>query len=217
MPPKDDNPAANRVAESREAAAETNSFDIEAIDSLDERDEHSKAFNPRKRFELIAPVFSRAIKSFGSKTKTKGHHKTATRSKTLTQLREILAKPIAVAAERAGLDLNEELDREVLLCMLAFSIYGGKRPGRERSWDDEKLKQLHADVDATRLVNPSLQTEAQVCKHLCSRKANFPHYQVLTLRTLLRRLQDAKKVVRLEEEALKADAFLANSRAFQEA
>jgi hypothetical protein len=217
MPPKDDKPVAARVADSREAAAKTSSFDSEAFDSLDERDEHSKLSNPRKRFELIAPVFLKAIKSFRSNKKAEGHQETTARSKTRTKLLELLIKPIAVAAERAGLDLNKELDREILLCMLAFSIYGGKGPGRERSWDDERLKQLYSDVDAVRRGDPSLQTEEQICKHLCSRKSNFPHYQKLEPRTLRRRLQDAKKVVRLEDEVLKADAFLANSRAFQEA
>jgi hypothetical protein len=219
---KKDIPEKARSADSPDLSELSNSMHLQAIDtSLDESDDRPKrAKNPRKRFEHLAPGFSKVMRSIEKAKRTRNisdrsaaHHDEKKKAVSAA-IRELLVRAIATAAERADLNVEDELDREILICMLAFAIYGGKGPGREKSWDDGRLNQLLADYDVARLGNPNLKTEEDVCKYLCSRKSGFPQYHTLQFPTLRRRLQDAKTLRRLGEAELKTNVFLAKSQLF---
>jgi hypothetical protein len=199
------------------------SVQLEALGALlDEGEEQNskRSMGPRKRFELALPIFSKFLRNLNSKKKSKS---TAVRKgaapgenerkdKSISKLRDLLSRPIAKAAEQADLDVADELDWQILTSMLAWSIYGGKGPGRGKMWSDDKLKQLLMDLETVRLANPHLKKEEEICKFLCSRKSNFDQYQDLKSPTLRRRLQDAKNLKRLEQKEAKIKKRLFTSR-----
>ncbi len=207
----------------RLAVTRAGSLQHEALNGiLDEDNEQNskRVKGPRKRFELALPVVSMFFKKLKSKKtkKKKAIKKGATFGKNesedgiISELRDALTRPIVRAAEKANLDVDDELDKQILMCMLAWSIYGGKGPGRGKTWVDDKQRQLMTDFEAVRLDSPNLKGEEAVCKILCSRKSNFPQYQGLTPRTLRRRLQEAKKLQYLDQEEAKAKKLLLTSK-----
>jgi hypothetical protein len=77
----------------------------------------------------------------------------------------------------------------VLLPWLAWAIYS-KNAGRRKRWNKRELRQLNANVEKLRSKDTTL-TEADCCKELTS----YADYVGLKARTLLRRLQQAKRLV----------------------
>lgn len=204
------------------AATRTSSLHDKALGSiLDEADEHDskRVMGPRKRFESALPVLSMFFKKLKSKKKLKrtavgkgaAVGESERKDKVISELRDVLTRPIVRAAEKANLDVADQLDMQVLMCTLAWSIYGGKGPGRGKTWVGEKQRQLLMDFEAVRRDSPNLKGEEAICKILCSRKSNFSQYQGLNQRTLRRRLQDAKNLQRLDQEEEKVKKLLFTS------
>jgi hypothetical protein len=90
--------------------------------------------------------------------------------------------------KKADLNIDDSKDWALLLPWLAWAIYG-KTAGRKRRWNKRELRQLNANVEKLRSKNTTL-TEADCCREL----TNYPDYVVLKARTLLRRLQQAKRL-----------------------
>jgi hypothetical protein len=219
MPPEEKVYAKKQIARDPESPAvrKARSVQLQAFGAiLDEDDESSskRIMGPRKRFELALPVVSMFFKKLKKKKRaTAGKGAVGEDRKNdevVSELREILSRPIVRAAEKANLDVDDQLDRQILMCMLAWSIYGGKGPGRGKMWSDNKLKQLLIDFETVRLTNPD-QKEEEICKFLCSRKSNFDQYQALKPATLRRRLQDAKNLIQLDQEEARIKKVLLTS------
>lgn len=179
---------------------------------LDESDEHNSkpAMGPRKRFESasVVAMFFKKLKSKPAVGKGAAAGENEWKDEVISKLIDVLSRPIVKAAEKLDLDVKDPTDRQLLMCMLAWSIYGGKGPGRGKTWVDDKQRQLLTDFETVRLGNPLLKGEEEICKLLCSRKSNFSQYQGLKPPTLRRRLQEAKKSHRLDQEEAKVKKLL---------
>jgi hypothetical protein len=112
------------------------------------------------------------------------------RRKRTRKLARLLAKPLDKAFERSGLDADNDKHRTQLLVLLAFAVYGGRDRGQPKKWSRKRLRRLKKDLDQIKANNPSF-SEAQCCEQLLkdrnSRYTGKPS-------TLMRRLQDAKKL-----------------------
>ena len=109
-------------------------------------------------------------------------------SRLLKEIGQILNRATKTAFKKAGLNIDDSKDRDLLLSWLAWAIYG-KTAGRKKRWKERKLRQLNANVEKLRSKNTTL-TEADCCREL----TNHPDYVGLKARTLLRRLQQAKRL-----------------------
>ena len=109
-------------------------------------------------------------------------------SRYLKEIGQILNRATKTAFKKAGLDVDDSKDWDLLLPWLAWAIYG-KTAGRTKRWNKRELRQLNANVVKLRSKNTTL-TEADCCREL----TNYPDYLGLKARTLLRRLQQAKKL-----------------------
>jgi len=104
------------------------------------------------------------------------------------EIGQILNRATRTTFKKAGLNIDDNKDWDLLLPWLAWAIYG-KTAGRRKRWNKRELRQLNANVAKLRSGN-TLLTEADCCRQL----TNYPDYVGLTARTLLRRLQQAKKL-----------------------
>ena len=109
-------------------------------------------------------------------------------SRYLKEIGQILNRATKTAFKKAGLNIDDSKDWDLLLPWLAWAIYG-KIAGREKRWNKRELRQLNANVEKLRSKNTTL-TEADCCRELTS----YPDYVGLKASTLLRRLQQAKKL-----------------------
>jgi hypothetical protein len=112
------------------------------------------------------------------------------RQKRTRKLFRLLVKPLKKAFGRSGLDINNEKDWTQLLVLLAFAVYGGRDRGQPKRWSRKKLRRLRDDVAQIKANNPNL-SEEKCCKQLL--EDHHRRYGV-TVRTLRRKLQDAKKL-----------------------
>jgi hypothetical protein len=101
---------------------------------------------------------------------------------------QILNRATKTAFKKAGLDIDDSKDWDLLLPWLAWAIYG-KNAGHPKRWNKKELLQLKAHVVKLRSENETL-TEAACCTKL----TNDINYVGLKGRTLLRRLQQAKRL-----------------------
>lgn len=104
------------------------------------------------------------------------------------EIGQILNRATKAAFKKAGLNIDDSKDWDVLLPWLAWAIYG-KAAGRPMRWNKRGLRQLNANVEKLRSKNTTL-TEAACCREL----TNYPDYVGLKASTLLRRLQQAKRL-----------------------
>jgi hypothetical protein len=109
-------------------------------------------------------------------------------SRLLKEIGQILKRATKTAFKKAGLNIDDGKDWDLLLPWLAWAIYG-KTAGRTKRWNKRELRQLNANVEKLRSKNTKL-TEADCCREL----TNYPDYVGLKARTLLRRLQQAKRL-----------------------
>jgi hypothetical protein len=109
-------------------------------------------------------------------------------SRLLKEIGQVLQRATKAAFKKAGLNIDDSKDWNLLLPWLAWAIYG-KTAGRTKRWNKGELRQLNANVVKLRSKNRTL-TEAGCCKEL----TNYPDYVGLKARTLLRRLQQAKRL-----------------------
>jgi hypothetical protein len=109
-------------------------------------------------------------------------------SRLLKEIGQILQRATKTAFKKAGLNIDDGKDWDLLLPWLAWAIYG-KTAGRTKRWNKRELRQLNANVEKLRSKNTTL-TEAACCREL----TNYPDYVGLKARTLLRRLQQAKRL-----------------------
>ena len=100
---------------------------------------------------------------------------------------QILQRATKTAFKKAGLNIYDSKDWDLLLPWLAWAIYG-KTAGRRKRWNKRELRQLNANV--VKLRSSTTLTEADCCREL----TNYPDYEGLKARTLLRRLQQAKRL-----------------------
>jgi hypothetical protein len=108
--------------------------------------------------------------------------------RSLEKIDPILNRATKATFEKADLNVDDSKDWDLLLPWLAWAIYG-KTAGRKKRWNKRALRQLNANVVRLRSENTTL-TEAACCKEL----TNYPDYVGLKARTLLRRLQQAKRL-----------------------
>jgi hypothetical protein len=108
-------------------------------------------------------------------------------SSRIKEIGRILNRATKTAFKKAGLNIEDRKDRDLLLSWLAWAIYG-KTAGRRRRWNKRELRQLNANV--VKLRSSTTLTEADCCREL----TNYPDYVGLKARTLLRRLQQAKRL-----------------------
>ena len=104
------------------------------------------------------------------------------------EIGQILNRATKAAFKKAGLNIDDSKDWDLLLPWLAWAIYG-KSAGHPKRWNKRELRQLNANVEKLRSKNTTL-TEADCCRVL----TNYPDYVGLKARTLLRRLQQAKRL-----------------------
>jgi hypothetical protein len=104
------------------------------------------------------------------------------------EIGRILNRATKTAFTKAGLNIDDSKDWDLLLPWLAWAIYG-KTAGRKKRWNKRELRQLNGDVVKLRSKNTTL-TEADCCREL----TNHTDYVGLKARTLLRRLQQAKRL-----------------------
>lgn len=104
------------------------------------------------------------------------------------KISQILDRATKAVFKKAGLNIDDSNDWEFVLPWLAWAIYG-KTAGRKKRWNKGELRQLSANVVSLRSENTTL-TEADCCKKL----TNYPEYVGLNASTLLRRLQQAKRL-----------------------
>jgi hypothetical protein len=104
------------------------------------------------------------------------------------EIGQILNRATKTTFKKAGLNIDDSEDWVLLLAWLAWAIYG-KTAGRRKHWNKRELRQLNANVDKLRSENAKL-TEADCCREL----TNHPDYVGRNEITLLRRLQQAKKL-----------------------
>ena len=109
-------------------------------------------------------------------------------SSKVKKIEQILNRATKTAFKKAGLNIDDSEDWDRLLPWLAWAIYG-KTVGRRKRWNKRELRQLNANVEKLRSKNTTL-TEADCCRVL----TNYPDYVGLKARTLLRRLQQAKRL-----------------------
>ena len=109
-------------------------------------------------------------------------------SRLLKEIGQILQRATKTAFKKAGLNIDDGKDWDLLLPWLAWAIYG-KTAGRTKRWNKRELRELNANVEKLRSKNTTL-TEAACCREL----TNYPDYVGLKARTLLRRLQQAKRL-----------------------
>ena len=108
--------------------------------------------------------------------------------RSLKKIDQTLNRATKATFKKADLNIDDSKDWYVLLPWLAWAIYG-KTAGRRKRWKKRELRQLNANVVRLRSKNTTL-TEADCCKEL----TNYPDYVGLKARTLLRRLQQAKRL-----------------------
>jgi len=104
-------------------------------------------------------------------------------------------KPIRTAFKEAGLNFRNEMDRLVVLVVLASAVYRGRGPGQPKRWSRRRLQRLRSDVARIQAKYPK-EKELACCKRL--KKESGKRRYDLNPRTLLRQLQTAK---RLEKDA----------------
>jgi hypothetical protein len=109
-------------------------------------------------------------------------------SRYLKEIGQILNRATKTAFKKAGLNIDDSKDWDLLLPWLAWAICG-KTAGGTKRWNKRELRQLNANVEKLRSENTK-RTEADCCREL----TNHPDYVGLKARTLLRRLQQAKKL-----------------------
>jgi hypothetical protein len=109
-------------------------------------------------------------------------------SSKVKKIEQVLNRATKTAFKKAGLNIDDSEDWDRLLPWLAWAIYG-KTVGRRKRWNKRELRQLNANVEKLRSKNTTL-TEADCCRVL----TNYPDYVGLKARTLLRRLQQAKRL-----------------------
>jgi hypothetical protein len=107
------------------------------------------------------------------------------------KIAELISHAVISAAEDLGLDARDPKERFLLLCMLAWGLYGGRSRGRAKEWTDEKYLQLLTDVNEIQSKRPEL-IERAVCDLLIKGKWKHDRH-AKTTRTLLRQLQEAKR------------------------
>jgi hypothetical protein len=111
-----------------------------------------------------------------------------TPSKYAKKIEKILDRATKTAFKKAGLDIDDNEDWFFLLPWLAWAIYV-KDAGRPKRWNKKKLHRLEADVAKLRSQNPAL-----IEKDCCEQLTNDIRYVGVKASTLLRRLQQAKKL-----------------------
>jgi hypothetical protein len=108
-----------------------------------------------------------------------------------------LARPVKIAFEKAGLDVDNDKHWRQLLLWFAWAHYGKKGPGHPKKWTLKKLRRLLNDVDEMRAKNPGLK-ESTCCERLSKGDGGNGRYKDMKDETIRRVLQRAKA---LENEA----------------
>ena len=99
---------------------------------------------------------------------------------------------LAAAFNAFGLDPTKPNDRDFLLALLASVHFDGSRGrGQPSKWDEDKLCQLHADIETIKQKHPD-KKENELRRKL---KENAPfkdRYRQYSAETIRRKLQDAR-------------------------
>jgi hypothetical protein len=114
----------------------------------------------------------------------------AQRTKRRRQLARKMIKPLSRAFEDAGLDLDNSKHWEQMLFVLIAAVYAGRGPGKPKRWSNKRLRRLRSEVEEISAKDPKL-TELNCCEKLVKDKTYDKKPK-----TLLRKLQDAKNLIR---------------------
>jgi len=164
----------------------------------------AKPSTPKQRIAQILTILKahrrKAAKAQQKQLSMQAETSSGPADKTRRKSVRLLRKPLRTLFKKAGADINNDDDWYELLSFIAWAIYS-KDPGHPKKWTKKKLRRLLADVTELKSSNRNLNEEA-CCKELTSR----PRYSDITVPTLRRQLQQAKKLPSQQTAAVNRSA-----------
>jgi hypothetical protein len=117
---------------------------------------------PQKMFEVLV----RAFKAMMTHERLPNDPGDPPTEETLKEHQEMMRKIIARAEERSGLDLGQDVDREVFILAAATVLYSPNDRGAQIKWNEASLKRLVADVEALRAQAKKKISDQECCEQL---------------------------------------------------